>query len=1133
MKRQDAKHRASNAELRIADSARRRELVVIVGTGVSVGLTEGKVASVSWKGLIESGFDYGAQKGRITSAQKKAWKAQLDSTDLDDLLGAAEFVCRKLDAPNGDLFARWLEGTFKHAMPTNSALTRAILAVRNAGIPICTLNYDHLLEQVTGLPAVHLGETAKVTAWMRREVPAILHLHGSWDVPTSCVLGIRDYETTIGNDVRDLIQRSLVSFSRLLFVGCGDTFADPNFVALIKWLREKIKTAAPQHYALVTKGEYRARNADPTWHGFVEPLNYGAHHDDLADFLLNLLSAATSESSKSAVPTTPGYPHKGDHSRVLRDYRAFLVRDCGQMTIEGVRADMDTAQRRFDLERLFVPLKVLPCPPDIPESDPNREQKLLKWQEKNSKPVSFGKAFAKHKRLALLALPGGGKTILLKRLAVAYADPARRRSSDDELSELDITPVLIRCREWREHIHRPIATLLRDIPTITGQTSLSDIDAALMPLFETGRALLLVDGLDEIHDDGLRSTLVENLEAFLDQYKTTRLLVTSREAGFGLVAPCLARFCERWRIAPLQPEAISSLCDHWHLLMKGDTPDSRLEGQKVAEHLVTNPALLRLAENPLLLTMLLVVKQGAGRLPPDRVSLYSRAAEILLDTWNIRGHAPLSPKEAVPQLACLAFHLLKSGKQTGTAQELLTLLEQAREKVPQIRRYAKDTPHEFLKRVELRSSLLVEAGHQRDGTSTVPFYQFRHLTFQEHLAAVAAVEGHYMEYEKGDTLLTPLKPFLAAEEWKEVIPMAAVLARKQAEPLVAALAAEGEKLRNQFLFERNSRERPDLLREDPRVLPTPIRHLAQCLLEEAEASPETLVSSLRLVAFFARGCESNLDWETLCSGPYGSELLHQAWLLYAPLDWPESNLLHVTCARIAASRKPRSYWQTPPGRAALEGLLDSQEEANLAAGLFTCAGLCSGHEQQVSEFSDLFAASMEAVEKSLRHSTAAIRLAAEYAWCHIRYKVKLTLPPRVEVLDLLLELWLSDSHELIHRWAAIALWTQLALPRNLWTPVLSAAQKSQLLVRSDRDQPDDARQHLDPTYDYIAAIVVAFHAHDVWSDEELAMRIEARGRRPEFAHMAGGAVPMLKELGPHGQRVLGAWRKRRLTTEAT
>ena len=205
--------------------------------------------------------------------------------------------------------------------------------------------------------------------------------------------------------------------------------------------------------------------------------------------------------------------------------------------------------------------------------------------------------------------------------------------------------------------------------------------------------------------------------------------------------------------------------------------------------------------------MLLVVKHGAGRLPPDRVSLYSRAVEVLLDTWNIKGHDPLNQKEAVPQLACVAFQLMRAGKQTATERELLTLLEEARDSVPRIRRYAKDTPHEFLRRVELRSSLLVEAGHQVEGTRAVPFYQFRHLTFQEYLAGVAAVEGHYMEYDKSDSVLTPLASCLTSEEWKEVIPMAAVLARKQAEPLMAALVAEGNSCAAKWRQGLTSRER--------------------------------------------------------------------------------------------------------------------------------------------------------------------------------------------------------------------------------------------------------------------------------------------------------------------------------------
>ena len=629
---------------RIKESAEQGKLTVIIGSGVSMALTNDTNPSMSWVGLIRSGFAYGVKKDRISKEQSKSWESQLNSKDTDDLLCAAEFVSRKLEAPHGVLYASWLNDVFKSVKPINEKMKNALTSLLRAEIPICTLNYDSLLEHVTGENEINLTETCKVTSWIRREIPGILHLHGSWDAPSSCILGIRDYEATLGNDVRDLIQRSLASFNRLLFIGCGGTFTDPNFSALIKWLREKLKTAAPEHYALVSDEDVNARHADPAWHGFVDPIGYGGSNADLPNFLLKLFPNSKSVVKKVNASIGKIDISSAEHTKVIDKYLTFLLKDCGQMTIEGVRADMDIGQRKFDIERLFVPLKVLPCPPDIPDTDPQREQKLRKWEEQNEKARPFGKVFDKHNRLALLALPGGGKTLLLKRLAVAYADPYRRRASEDVLPDLNVIPVLIRCREWREHIQSPILTILHKLPEITGNPLLAGLREALIPLFKKGRILLLVDGLDEIHIDAHRSIFVDHLETFLEEYKLTRLVVTSREAGFNLVAPCVARFCDRWRVAPLEEKAITTLCNHWQTLMAGNSPQAQAEGLELAQYLSRNNSLRRLAENPLLLTMLLVVKHGAGRLPPDRVSLYSRAVEILLDTWNIKGHDPLTLK---------------------------------------------------------------------------------------------------------------------------------------------------------------------------------------------------------------------------------------------------------------------------------------------------------------------------------------------------------------------------------------------------------------------------------------------------------------------------------------------------------
>lgn len=1108
---------------RLTDSARRGELVVIVGTGVSMALTNGTIPSLSWKGLIEDGFAHGVKKGKITLAQDEAWKAQLDSSDIDDLLSAAEFMGRKLEAPQGNLYARWLENVFKDVQPINKEMVSAISAIHAAGIPLCTLNYDPLLERVTGLPPINFGEPTKVTAWMRRESAGILHLHGSWDVPSTCILGISDYETTRNHDVRDLIQRSLSSFKQLLFIGCGDTFADPNFSALIKWLREKINTGAHQHYALVCEDEVAARHADSAWHGFVEPISYGESHDNLSTFLLMHFPSLISPSKKKR-NTTKAASVNDEHSCLINDYRAFLLRDCGQMTIEGVRADMDTAQRKFDLERLFVPLKVLPCRPDIPANDPDSEQKLLEWQGKKKNPLPFGKIFAKHKQLALLALPGGGKTLLLKRLAVAYADPYRQQASEDQLPKLDLLPVLIRCREWREHIQLPILTLLRNIADITGQIALKGLDSALIPLFKKGRVLLLVDGLDEIHDDASRSIFVDHLEAFLDEYKNTRLIVTSREAGFNLVAPCLSRFCERWNVAPLDEEAITALCNHWQTLMIGDSPEAKIEGHELAQRLLHNGSLRRLAENPLLLTMLLVVKHGAGgRLPPDRVSLYGRAVEVLLDTWNIKGHDALNLKEAIPQLACVAFQLMRAGKQTATEKELLELLEAARDKLPQIRRYAKDTPYEFLKRVELRSSLLLEAGHQLEAGRTVPFYQFRHLTFQEYLAAVAAAEGHYLEYGASDNVLTPLSSCLTSEEWKEVIPMAAVLARKQAEPLMAELVAEGNKLRRKLEARKNFNGKKEWLDYPPR-LPAPVARLMQCLVEEAEATPKTLTAALQLLALFSSGCQTGGDWQALCRGPYGDELLHQMWLLYEPMQWPIETKIYFSYGNFMLYRQPPGYWLSIEGQAELQRLLASQIKEEIVRGLFACSGIArKSHDNQFSaEWMPL-----DKVESLLFHNDPTIWTAAAVAFAVILLNRKQSLRPSPSstTLDHLLMLWLSSNGDRALEPLSAVFCTFAGLSRQTWEPVLSDTQVQQ--IHQVHQLTEAKHEGIDSDFLLGACTVIAFYAKNVWTEDELASRLATL--KENAAHVFGNSENRdlsiensLRQMGVAGRKYLAS-----------
>ena len=861
-----------------------------------MALMPSSTSTLSWVGLIRSGLSYAQERGYITEAQELRQGEALASGDMDEMLVAAEFVGRKLSAPTGLPYARWMQTLFKDWKPEKGAMSNALRALVERKALIATLNYDLVADQATGLDPIVLADPDPVLAWCRKERDGILHLHGVFTRPETCVFGIRDYHDALSDEARNLLQRSLTSLNRILFIGCGDTLSDPNFSALIKWLRENVGAGAPQHYALVKSDEVAERMADPLWHGFVEPIAYGDNYSDLPVFLLDFFPTRSAKRPKTSRLKSPVDRHR----TVVECYKAFTLRDCGEMTIEGMRADMDTAQRKFNLERLFVPLEVQAIPPAIPLTDENRDTKLQAWREKHGDAAKFAAMFSKHRKIALLALPGGGKTLLLKRLAVAYSDPKRRDASPDELPDLDLIPLMIRCREWKEHIRKPFWTLLQEISMITGDQSVSGLAEALQKPLKAGTVLLLVDGLDEIHDDGDRTIFVENLERFVNEYPKIRLLVTSREAGFDLVAPCVARFCEKFKIAPLTAEAISALSGHWHRLMSGSSQAAQSEAENVASALLAREPLRRLAENPLLLTMLLVVKHGAGRLPPDRVSLYDRAVEVLLDTWNIKGHDALDTKEAVPQLACLAFELMRRGAQTATEKEILSILVEARKQLHTIGRYAKDSPHDFLKRVELRSSLMLEGGHTSEGGKTVPFYQFRHLTFQEYLAAVAAVEGYILN---GVELITPLDAIgkdLLAEEWKEIVPMAAVLARNRAGPLLEALvtAAEGE-------ITANTPSEGAIINYK---LPPATGCLAQAMIEEAVFPENVLRRATRLVTYFSDGLRTQGNYRGLSRGPYGHDLRTAALNNYITGNYVTRNTARNTLAMLEGLAREDDFW---------------------------------------------------------------------------------------------------------------------------------------------------------------------------------------------------------------------------------
>src|SRR5262249_20885814 len=66
--------------------------------------------------------------------------------------------------------------------------------------------------------------------------------------------------------------------------------------------------------------------------------------------------------------------------------------------------------------------------------------------------------------------------------------------------------------------------------------------------------------------------------------------------------------------------------------------------------------------------------------------------------------------------------------------------------------FARFSPEQFIERIEYRSSLLMQTGHERIDGVLQPVYEFRHLTFQEYLAARGYVEEQYPGRDSGQSL---------------------------------------------------------------------------------------------------------------------------------------------------------------------------------------------------------------------------------------------------------------------------------------------------------------------------------------------------------------------------------------------
>jgi formylglycine-generating enzyme required for sulfatase activity len=438
----------------------------------------------------------------------------------------------------------------------------------------------------------------------------------------------------------------------------------------------------------------------------------------------------------------------------------------------------DRVPLQLPLLDLYIPLNARV---GTPEGETwAREPKVAGWREREyeveaivwrmSASQAVLNLLDKHAGLIVLGDPGAGKTTLLKFLALSLA------TGQGEALGLGIRlPVLLPLSAYANALKPgeadiPLQRFIDDYYRHRG-VELS-IDTLLRESLEQGRTLLLLDGLDEVKDPGQRRRVVDLITDFFTVHRKAgnKFVLTSRIVGYPEVRPRVEGLAE-CTLADLEDEEIEAFVDKWTAALEraalGQGRVAAFEAEREREELLSavhrNPGVRALAVNPLLLTVLALMKRQGITLPERRVELYQNYVETLLKHWNLarslagRIGRDLDVVETVRILAPLALWMHRTSPGVGLVPK--AGLQRELEQIYRARGHAdpERAARDFLDDVREHTSLLLDRGGNQFG--------FIHLTFQEYLAGVTLAQ-------RGQQDIGPIVQELAAhigdDTWHEV-----------------------------------------------------------------------------------------------------------------------------------------------------------------------------------------------------------------------------------------------------------------------------------------------------------------------------------------------------------------------------
>ncbi|MEZ0108866.1 Leucine-rich repeat (LRR) protein [Catenulispora sp. EB89] len=431
--------------------------------------------------------------------------------------------------------------------------------------------------------------------------------------------------------------------------------------------------------------------------------------------------------------------HRPEEEAELLAGYARLVREKSHK-IRLIGLDLHEDDQAYDLMTGFVDLTIQATDPveatEGPDrtGDPDQASEHVSWNRMDT--------LATERRRVLLEGPAGsGKSTLAQWLTLTWL------KTPDHAP----LPFLIRLREFaggqRLELPRPLDFVARLAPAYAGRLPGWEMD-----LLATGRAAVLLDGIDEIPEQ-LRAEALQWLADLVTAYPHACFVVTTRPAG--LNEPGRRRLVTtlgftRATINPMSALQVSTFIDRWHEAAVGrphtDTEELREYADSLKHTVRWRRDLAHITTTPLLCAMVCALYHADNRaLPRNRTALYERACAMLLEKRDTQQRIQTFPvtltrEQIEPFLTEIALWMLVNKQRSIPRLDALRLVADV---LPRLQ--IQDAPTRWKPDAEgLLRHLVVRSGMLQE--PTMELLEFVHPSFQDFLAAKSVFQKAYLPH---------------------------------------------------------------------------------------------------------------------------------------------------------------------------------------------------------------------------------------------------------------------------------------------------------------------------------------------------------------------------------------------------